>query len=89
MGKRQRKMEASCEGGQGPEEAAAPYMELHILRETQTEREGERERQTDSVCVCVCVCVSVALVIQYTTHAPYYVVICGPSYTTVFFYITS
>jgi hypothetical protein len=46
-------MEASCEGGQGPEEAAAPYMELHILRETQTEREGERERQMTLVVVAV------------------------------------
>jgi hypothetical protein len=51
------------------------------------------------VCVCVCVCVcararvcvcqSVDLVIQYTTHLPYYIVICGLSDTTVFFYIAS
>ena len=81
MGRRQRRMEASCEGGQGPEGAAAPQMELHILRETDRERERERERARVRVCV--------ALVIQYATRAPYYIAICGLSYTTVFFYITS
>jgi hypothetical protein len=41
------------------------------------------------VCVCVCVCVCSLSYPARKAHAPYYIVICGLSGSTVFFHIIS
>ena len=40
------------------------------------------------MCVCVCVCVCVCILALVIRHAPYYIIICDLSGSTIFFDIT-
>jgi hypothetical protein len=60
---------------------------LRRVRETVVIVQRQQLLRTLCVCVCVCVSVCVALVIQHVKRLPppYYIVICGPSDSTIFF----
>jgi hypothetical protein len=51
--------------------------------------ENQRVLHILSVCVCVCVCVCSLSYSGRKAHVPYYIVICGPSGSTIFYHIIS